>query len=63
MISRFTAALINKKKKRRTAAYARISTDSVEQLTDYETQVDYYTKYIKGRDDREFIYGRWNNWH
>ena len=54
-ISRFTAAPINEKKKRRTAAYARVSTDSEEQLTSYEAQVDYYTNYIKGRDDWEFI--------
>ncbi len=54
-ISRFTAAPINEKKKRRTAAYARVSTDSEEQLTSYEAQVDYYTNYIKGRDDWEFV--------
>jgi len=36
---------------RRTAAYARVSTDSEEQLTSYEAQVDYYTKYIKERPD------------
>lgn len=49
-IARFTAAPINKKKKRRTAAYACVSTDSDEQLTSYEAQVDYYTNYIKGRE-------------
>ena len=54
-ISRFTATPINEKKKRRTAAYARVSTDSEEQLTSYEAQVDYYTNYIKGRDDWEFV--------
>ena len=41
--------------KRRTAAYARVSTDSEEQLTSYEAQVDYYTKYIKEREDWEFV--------
>ncbi|MBS4008180.1 MAG: recombinase family protein [Clostridium sp.] len=41
--------------KRRTAAYARVSTDSEEQLTSYEAQVDYYTKYIKDRADWEFV--------
>jgi DNA invertase Pin-like site-specific DNA recombinase len=41
--------------KRRTAAYARVSTDSEEQLTSYEAQVDYYTKYIKERADWEFV--------
>ena len=54
-ISRFTAAPINEKKKRRTAAYARVSTDSEEQLTSYTAQVDYYTNYIRGRDDWEFV--------
>ena len=34
---------------RRVAAYARVSTDSEEQLTSYEAQVDYYTRYIQGR--------------
>lgn len=41
--------------KRRAAAYARVSTDSDEQLTSYEAQVDYYTKYIKEREDWEFV--------
>lgn len=41
--------------KRRVAAYARVSTDSDEQLTSYEAQVDYYTKLIQGRADWEFI--------
>jgi DNA invertase Pin-like site-specific DNA recombinase/regulator of replication initiation timing len=39
---------------RRTAAYARVSTDSEEQLTSYEAQVDYYTRYIKERVGWEF---------
>jgi len=43
------------KAKRRVAAYARVSTDSDEQLTSYEAQVDYYTKFIKSREDWEFI--------
>ena len=41
--------------KRRVAAYARVSTDSEEQMTSYEAQVDYYTKYIKERADWEFV--------
>lgn len=41
--------------RRRVAAYARVSTDSDEQLTSYEAQVDYYTKLIQGRPDWEFI--------
>ena len=45
----------NSKFRRRAAAYARVSTDSAEQLTSYEAQVDYYTKLIQGRDDWDFI--------
>ena len=41
--------------KRRVAAYARVSTDSDEQLTSYEAQVDYYTKLIQGRVDWDFV--------
>ena len=41
--------------KRRVAAYARVSTDKDEQLTSYDAQVDYYTNYIKSREDWEFI--------
>ena len=54
-LSRFSSAPINSKKKRRVAAYARVSTDNEEQLTSYEAQVDYYTNYIQGRDDWEFV--------
>lgn len=41
--------------KKRVAAYARVSTDSEEQLTSYEAQVDYYTRYIKEKPEWEFI--------
>ncbi|MBQ3426851.1 MAG: recombinase family protein [Clostridia bacterium] len=41
--------------KRRTAGYARVSTDSDEQFTSYEAQVDYYTKYIERNPDWEFV--------
>ena len=54
-LSRFTAAPINSTKKRRVAAYARVSTDNEEQLTSYEAQVDYYTKYIKANPEWEFV--------
>ena len=37
--------------KRRVAAYARVSTDSDEQQTSYEAQVNYYTKFIMERPD------------
>lgn len=54
-ISRYTAAPINSRKKRKVAGYARVSTDHDDQLTSYAAQVDYYTNYIKGRDDWEFV--------
>lgn len=53
-INRFNASPINDLRKRKVAAYARVSTDKDEQLTSYEAQVDYYTNYIKSRDDWEF---------
>ena len=40
---------------RRVAAYARVSTDSEEQLTSYEAQVDYYTKFIQENPDWDFV--------
>lgn len=40
--------------KRKVAAYARVSTDSEEQLTSYKAQTEYYSKYIKSKDDWEF---------
>ena len=53
--SRYTAAPINSRDKRKVAGYARVSTDHEEQQTSYEAQVDYYTNYIKGREDWEFV--------
>ncbi len=41
--------------KRKVAAYARVSTDLEEQVTSYRAQVDYYTKYIKERENWEFV--------
>jgi len=41
--------------KRKVAAYARVSTDSDEQLNSYEAQISYYTDYIKRRSDWEFV--------
>ena len=38
-------------KTRKVAAYARVSTDSEEQATSYEAQVDYYSTYITSRPD------------
>jgi DNA invertase Pin-like site-specific DNA recombinase/FtsZ-binding cell division protein ZapB len=55
VISRYTAEPINSHRKRRVAGYARVSTDHEDQVTSYEAQVDYYTSYIKGRHDWEFV--------
>ncbi len=52
---RYTAAPTGSCKKRRVAAYARVSTDHEEQQSSYQAQVDYYTSYIKGREDWEFV--------
>lgn len=41
--------------RRRVAAYARVSTDSEEQLNSYEAQVSFYTDYIKSRHDWDFV--------
>lgn len=41
--------------KRKVAAYARVSTDTKEQISSYEAQVDYYTRYIKSKNNWEFI--------
>ena len=54
-INPFTHTSMVRPKRRRTAGYARVSTDSDEQFTSYEAQVDYYTKYIKGNPEWEFV--------
>lgn len=54
-IHKASAQKLSSAAKRRVAAYARVSTDSEEQLTSYEAQVDYYTKYIKDREDWDFV--------
>lgn len=43
------------KQKKRVAAYARVSTDSDEQLTSYEAQVEFYTRYINNNPEWEFV--------
>lgn len=53
--NKFTALPIASIAKRRVAGYARVSTDSDEQFTSYEAQIDYYTKFIKAREDWEFV--------
>lgn len=53
--NKFTALPTASIAKRRVAGYARVSTDSDEQFTSYEAQIDYYTKFIKAREDWEFV--------
>lgn len=42
-------------RRRRVAGYARVSTDHDDQTTSYEAQMKYYTDYITGRADWEFV--------
>ena len=53
--SRFPNTNSSVSKKRRVAAYARVSTNNEEQQTSYDAQIKYYTEYIKGRSDWEFV--------
>ena len=41
-------------RKKRVAAYARVSTEQDEQQSSYETQVNFYTNYIQSNPDWEF---------
>ena len=49
------APVVQMKKLKRVAAYARVSTDHEDQQSSYEAQVDYYTHFIKERADWEFV--------
>lgn len=53
--TKFTQKSTNKKKKRKVAGYARVSTSKEEQLMSYEAQVEYYTNYIKNNPEWEFV--------
>jgi len=46
-----TQKTIDKVQKTRVAAYCRVSTDSTEQETSYETQIEHYTSYIESHPD------------
>ena len=50
-----TSAPLYENRKRRVAAYARVSTDQDEQFTSFESQIQYYTDLIKGNPDYEFV--------
>ena len=39
----------------RVTYYARVSTDSDEQFTSYEAQVDYYTQFIESNPEWELV--------
>ena len=54
-INRFTTQAIGQPTKRRVAGYARVSTDSDEQFTSYEAQIDYYTSFIQAHEGWEFV--------
>ena len=54
-INPITLTPVGQVSKRRVAAYARVSTDSDEQYSSYEAQVGYYTNFIKGKPNWEFI--------
>ena len=42
-------------RKKRVAAYARVSTEQDEQQSSYEAQVDFYTRYIQSNPEWEFV--------
>ena len=49
-LQRFTGTAIEKQSVKKVAAYARVSTDQEEQLSSFENQVDYYTRYIASHE-------------
>ena len=46
---------IPEKTKLRVAAYARVSSDSEDQVNSYIAQVDFYSKYIAGKEEWEMV--------
>ena len=54
-IQRHTKLPADSHAKRKVAGYARVSTDNEEQLTSYEAQVDYYTRFIRSNPDWLFV--------
>lgn len=53
--NRHSALAMNSMAKRRVAGYARVSTDSDEQLTSYETQVKHYENYIRSHAEWTYV--------
>jgi DNA invertase Pin-like site-specific DNA recombinase/FtsZ-binding cell division protein ZapB len=54
-LQEFTSTPLDKHTKKRVAGYARVSTDSEEQSSSYDTQVKYYSNYIKSKEDWDFV--------
>lgn len=54
-IHQFSATPLGPTARKRVAGYARVSTALEEQLTSYEAQVDYYTKFIKNNPNWKFV--------
>ena len=50
-----TSMTADTQQKKQVAAYARVSTDSDEQLSSYEAQVAFYTQHIKSNPEWEFV--------
>ena len=51
----YTTAPIVTTQRRKVAGYARVSTDSDEQYTSYEAQVDYFTRFIRSHAGWDFV--------
>ena len=49
------AVFSSEQRKKRVAAYARVSTEQDEQQSSYEAQVDFYTRHIKNNPEWEFV--------
>lgn len=54
-INPLTKAPTTSMAKRKVCGYARVSTDTDEQFTSYQAQIDYYTEYIKKNPEWTFI--------
>ena len=50
-----TIAQFNAERKRRVAAYCRVSTDSEDQANSFAVQLKYYTDYLKSNPEMEFV--------
>ena len=54
-LTQYSSVPLTQKTKKKVAGYARVSTDSEEQFSSYETQVNYYTNYIKSKESWQFV--------